>query len=74
MSETESDSKVRLLKLLKLTFFFLWIWGLNSGLYSCRADALPLPHLQTIFLWLFWRWDSLKLFAWAGLKPKSSQS
>jgi hypothetical protein len=24
---------------------------------TCKAGALPLkPHLQSIFLWLFWRW------------------
>jgi hypothetical protein len=32
-------------------FFFWWDWDLNS-------NALPLePHLQTIFAWLFWRWN-----------------
>jgi hypothetical protein len=34
--------------------------GLNSGLCTCKAGALPLePHLQSILLWLFWRWGSL---------------
>jgi hypothetical protein len=31
-------------------------------------------YLQSISLWLFWRWGSFKLFAWAGLEPRSSQS
>jgi hypothetical protein len=31
--------------------------GLNSGLCACKSGALPLePHLQSILLWLFWRW------------------
>jgi hypothetical protein len=32
-------------------------WGLNLGLCTCKAGALLLePHLQSILLWLFWRW------------------
>jgi hypothetical protein len=43
---------------------------LNSGLCTCKAGALLLePHLQSIFLWLFWRWGSHELFAQAGLEP-----
>jgi hypothetical protein len=35
-------------------FFFLMGCGLNSGLHTCRAGALPLePHIQSILLWLF---------------------
>jgi hypothetical protein len=31
--------------------------GLNSGLHTCKAVTLPLePHLQSILLWLLWRW------------------
>jgi hypothetical protein len=52
---------------------FWWDWGLNSGLYSCKAGTLLLdPPL--ILLWLFWKWEALELFAQAGLKPQSSQS
>jgi hypothetical protein len=30
------------------TFLFWWDWGLNSGLYGCKAGAPPLqPHLQS---------------------------
>jgi hypothetical protein len=47
------------------TLFFGWYWGLNSGLHTCKAGALP-PHLQFILLWLFWRWGFHKLFARAG--------
>jgi hypothetical protein len=44
-------------------FFFWWNWSLNSGLCTCKAGALPFqPQLQSILLWLSWRW-SLKLFA-----------
>jgi hypothetical protein len=36
---------------------FLWDWGLNSGFQTFKEGALPLePHLQSILLWLFWRW------------------
>jgi hypothetical protein len=38
-------------------FFFGWDWGLNSGACACKASALMLdPQLQSILLWLFWRW------------------
>jgi hypothetical protein len=47
----------------------LWF---ELGALCLQAGALPLePHLQCILLWLFWRWGSLKLFAWAGGKPWS---
>jgi hypothetical protein len=40
------------------SLFFWWEWGLNSGLCTCKACTLPLePHLQSIFLCLFWRWS-----------------
>jgi hypothetical protein len=57
--------------ILLANFFFLWWdWGLNSGLCTCKAVTLLLePHLQSILLWLFWRWGSLKLFASASLEP-----
>jgi hypothetical protein len=33
---------------------------LNSGLHACKAGTLPLePHLQSILLWLFWRWGGV---------------
>jgi hypothetical protein len=35
-----------------------WNWDLNSGLCICKAGTLLLePHLQSILLWWFWRWD-----------------
>jgi hypothetical protein len=37
--------------------FFFGNWDLNSGLLTCKAGSLPLePVLQSILLWLFWRW------------------
>jgi hypothetical protein len=58
---------------------FFQYWDLNSGLWACKAGALPHgPHLQSIFLWLFWRWGSQELFARASdwnppnLSPPSS--
>jgi hypothetical protein len=58
-------------------FFFSSFWwdlGFNSGLHTCKAGMCLLleTHLQSILLWLFWRWGSFKLFAWAGFKPRSS--
>jgi hypothetical protein len=36
--------------------------------FELRAGTLVLePHLQSILPWLFWRWESHELFAWAGL-------
>jgi hypothetical protein len=39
-------------------FIYFWQkWSFNSGLYTCKAGVLLLePHLQSIFLWLIWRW------------------
>jgi hypothetical protein len=38
-------------------FCFWWDWGLNTELCTCKAGALQFgPHLQSILLWLFWRW------------------
>jgi hypothetical protein len=56
--------------LLSLSFFF-GAWGVSLGLHTCEADSLSLePHLQSILLWLFWRWGgSQKIFAQAGLEP-----
>jgi hypothetical protein len=46
-----------------------WDWGLNSGLHIFKAGTLLLePYLQSILLWLFWRWGLSELFALAGLK------
>jgi hypothetical protein len=39
---------------------------LNSELCACKAGVLPVATLQSILLWLFWRWGSRELFAWAG--------
>jgi hypothetical protein len=34
-----------------------WYCGMNSGLQTCEAHALPLePRLQPCPLWLLWRW------------------
>jgi hypothetical protein len=47
---------------------FWWDWSLNLKFHACKAGALPYePHLQSVLLWLFWRWGSLELFAWNGL-------
>jgi hypothetical protein len=35
---------------------FWWDWGLNSWLHACKALLLE-PHLESILLWLFWRWS-----------------
>jgi hypothetical protein len=55
-------------------FFFGGVrLGFELGLHAC--NILPLePHLQSILLWLFWRWGSLKLLVQAGLEHRSSQS
>jgi hypothetical protein len=47
---------------------------LNSGLYTCKAGALPLePHLQSNFaLVILEMGGSQELFAQAGLEPQSS--
>jgi hypothetical protein len=53
----------------KRDFLLLLGLGFESGLHTCKTGTLPLePHLQSILLWLFWRWGSYKLFAWTGLK------
>jgi hypothetical protein len=48
-------------------------WGLNSGLYTCKTVAVPLEsYLQSIFALIVLEMGSLELFAWAGLKLRSS--
>jgi hypothetical protein len=38
----------------------LLLFGLNSMLQACKTGAVLLePHLQSILLWLFWRWGLL---------------
>jgi hypothetical protein len=62
---------------MNLLFFFWWTWGLNSQLCTCKAGALPLEaHLQSILLWLFWRWGKGGCMppAWDDLEPRSSWS
>jgi hypothetical protein len=44
--------------LLEHSLFFLWDWDLNSGLVTYKAE----PHLQSILLWLFWRWPQTMIF------------
>jgi hypothetical protein len=43
----------------EIIFFFGWGWFWNSGiLCTCKASSLLHdPHLQSILLWLFWRWN-----------------
>jgi hypothetical protein len=55
---------------------FSVVLGLNTGLCICKAGALLLePYLQSILLWLYWRWGSQEQFAWAGLEiPFRSQT
>jgi hypothetical protein len=49
--------------------------SLNAGLHTCRGGALPPePHLQSIMLWLFWRWGFGEQVARAGLKLQISLS
>jgi hypothetical protein len=49
------------------TFLWNWVWIQHALLFE--------PHLQTVFLWVFWRWGSHKVFACAGIKlwPSLSQ-
>jgi hypothetical protein len=55
--------------------FFWWGWSLNSGLCTYKAGTLLLEaYLQSILLWLFWRWGSGELFAQVSLKSWSSWS
>jgi hypothetical protein len=38
-------------------FIYLFIYLFKWWLHACKADTLLLePHLQSILLWLFWRW------------------
>jgi hypothetical protein len=54
--------------ILSFFFFFGEAGILNLGLCACKAVTLTLePHLQSILLWLFWRMESLELFAHTGL-------
>jgi hypothetical protein len=46
-------------------FFPLQFWGLNSGPRACLTNALSLgPHLQSVLLWLFWRWGLENYLPW----------
>jgi hypothetical protein len=46
---------------------------LNSGLCTCKAGALPLePLLQSILLWLFWRWNLESYLPGLALNPDPS--
>jgi hypothetical protein len=54
---------------LDLFFFFLWDWGLSSGLCTGKAGTLLLePHLKSIL-----EMGSHELLAWADLELLSSQ-
>jgi hypothetical protein len=49
--------------------------GFELRLHTCKAGVLLLePLLQSILLWLLWRWESHELFAQGGLELKSSRS
>jgi hypothetical protein len=43
--------------ILLLIFLMGWM-EFNSGLHPCKAGTpkLPEPYLQSILLWLFWKW------------------
>jgi hypothetical protein len=46
-------------------FTFWWDWGLNSGLCAQSPEHKVLwlePHLQSILLWLSWRWGLKNCF------------
>jgi hypothetical protein len=47
--------------------FFLWDWGLNSGLHACKAGVLP--TFQSILLCFFFLF--VFLFAALGLEPRT---
>jgi hypothetical protein len=48
---------------------------LNSGLCTCKAGTLLIgPNLQSIMLWLFWRWGVFWTTCLAGLELGSSWS
>jgi hypothetical protein len=65
----------QILKMERLSFCFVLMWlGFELKASHFQTGALPLePYLQSILLWLFWKWGPHELFAWAGLKPQSSQ-
>jgi hypothetical protein len=43
--------------------------GLEFETRASQLQGKLEPHLQSILPWLFWRWGSHELFAWAGLEP-----
>jgi hypothetical protein len=45
-----------------------------TGVWTCKADILLEPHLQSILLQPFLEVESLELFPWANLESWSSQS
>jgi hypothetical protein len=63
-----------------VALFYLFIYffcetGFWAWLHACKAGFLPLePHLQSILLWLFWRWGLVKYLPRIGFEPRSSQS
>jgi hypothetical protein len=49
-------------------FFWWWYLGLNSGIGTCKMGSTPCdPHLNSILLWLFWKWGLVNYFP--GLVP-----
>jgi hypothetical protein len=60
---------------LSLTLSLWWDWDFNLGLHICKAGALPLePPVHFALVILEMGVVSHKLFAWGGLKPRSSLS
>jgi hypothetical protein len=61
-------------KLYPYTGFFLFVGlslflvGLRFELRALHLQNRPLePHLQSILLWLFWRWDLVNYLPWLAL-------
>jgi hypothetical protein len=50
-------------------FFFLWDWGLNSGLSTCKAGALLEVLSIPPALDRYFGDGVLELFAYGGLEP-----
>jgi hypothetical protein len=47
----------QVLGFLLLSLFYFFVWDRSLQTHACKAGALPLkPQLQSISLWLFWRW------------------
>jgi hypothetical protein len=73
-TQRNNTSKATVVRYFSFLLSFFWgggDWGLNSGLNICKADTLSLEtHLQSILLWLIWRWNLTNSLA--GLTLNSS--